>query len=79
MNTSQILSDNGDKQLIRKSQRLQQTTAASRRSAYVLPYQCIICTKEKWITHTATRKRKKEGLSKCEYEKGMSVSAVVLW
>lgn len=54
----------------RVSSRLQTDMDNQRRNKHVLPVQCIICKREKYITDRITRKRQKERLSNCEYESG---------
>ena len=42
----------------------------TRRNEHVLPEQCIICRKDKYVVQKHDRKRMKEKLSTCEYESG---------
>lgn len=44
--------------------------SASRRNRHVLPEQCIICKGEKYVKVAHSRTRRREALSRCEYESG---------
>ena len=54
----------------------QRQTSASRRNSYVLPEQCIICKREKYIKVAHSRTRRRERLSSCEYESGKFVTQI---
>ena len=45
-------------------------TDIPRRNEHVLPAECIICKKDKYIMDKQTLKRTKERLSNCEYSTG---------
>lgn len=54
----------------------QRQTSASKRNSCVLPEQCIICKGEKYIKVAHSRTRRREPLSKCEYESGKFVTQI---
>ncbi|XP_038057255.1 uncharacterized protein LOC119728892 [Patiria miniata] len=62
----------GDVVIPRKRRR---TGEKEQRTRHALPVECIICKKSKWI-QPPYGPRKKEPLTKCEYEKGQDMVAI---